>query len=116
MNQTLESFEINPDADTAGIRPQDITDGIAFVLDMDDSGNVCTVNQRASRTGGEFKQYTLHGTVNGEKRRLSFLFEKQLAPIAREFGRNPAAWVGKTLFVTGVPRGNYWDVTIQPKK
>lgn len=110
----LSSFEINPDADVSGIRPQDITQGIVFVIDMDDSGLTCTVNERPSRTGGSFKQYTLHGKVNGEKKRLSFLFEKQLAPLARQWGRNPAAWVGKRLFAQGVQRGQFWDVNIQP--
>lgn len=106
----LTQFEIDTEADVAGIRPEDITNGIKFVLDMNEQGLTCTVNERASRTGGNFKQYTLHGKVDGVSRRLSFLFEKDLAPIARAWGRNPASWVGKTLFVQGVQKGAFWNV------
>jgi hypothetical protein len=116
-NQQLADFEIDPNADVAGIRPQDITDGVAFEVDMDDNGKVCTVQERPSRTGGSFKQYTINGKVDGVKRRLSFLFEKDLAPLAREWGRNPASWVGHTLFVTGVQHNEtkFWSLLLQVK-
>ena len=112
----LLDFEISPDSDTSGIRPEDITGGIAFVIGTDANGRCVTQEKRTAKDGGKFIQYTIYGTVDGEKKRISYLFDRDLAPLARGWGKQPQLWLGKTAFVTGIKdRKGYWSMHFQTR-
>lgn len=111
------TLRIRKDADTAGIRPQDLNDkGEDFTICPNDDGFCVTVEERTAKKGGKFQQYNLHlCDMNGNKRRLGFLFESHLAPLARAFGDDPTQWDGKDVTVIGFKDGQNWNVEVKPR-
>lgn len=116
INQTdVNDFvEIDPDADVSGLQPSELTEGKVFIISTDANGKPVTAEKRKSKTGGEFTQYTLHlRDENNQKHRLSYLFTRHLAPIARRWGKNTEAWHEAAVKITGFQNGQYWDVKIE---
>lgn len=110
----MAEIKIRKDADTAGIRPQDLPmEGQQFTIQANADGATVTVDTRKAKKGGDFQQYTLHVTdKNMNRRRLSYLFESHLAPLARAYGDNPLEWDGQTCTVKPFKDGQNWGVEI----
>jgi hypothetical protein len=110
---------INPNADVAGIRPEDVAGGDTFRVTSDTKSPVLTVQERQPRNGGgSFTQYTMNLQNSlGEPKQLRFLFERHLAPLAKVFGADPEAWRGHIIALKGIQvvrgGGQYWDVEIK---
>lgn len=109
-------IRISKTADTSGIKPEDCVSGASFTICADNDGVVCEQTEREGKQG-TFKQYALHlQDAQGNKRMLSFLFEKHLAVLSRAFGsENPDDWAGKQINVYGFKKANseYWDVRLE---
>lgn len=98
-----QKLSIDPKADQRdGINPKNLV-GInaEFVIYHNpETGEPLDMEMRNGKNG-PFKQYTLHlQTPSGEYRKLQFLFEKDLAPIARAYGNDPSGWQGQPVVVT----------------
>jgi len=81
-------MNINPDADVGGLIPKEYKDRAALILKI-----VKPIDEE-ERKG----QYRLVVTdEEGTEKSLRFLWERQLAPLAKEFGSDADTWVGKKI-------------------
>lgn len=99
---------IDPNADVSGIRPADLTEPL--VIEITDTDPVVTVEERQAKSGGKFDQYTL----NLKDRRVSYLFQRDLAPLAKEWGGDPSEWKGKKVSITAEADGEFMRVVVKP--
>ena len=101
-----------------GINPKQMEKSEVFVVRANDEGEPVLEEKRPTKNGkGVFKQYTLLlKDTDGNDREARYLFPTHMVELAREFGKNTMAWVGKSVLITPKQQGEYWDLELTVTK
>lgn len=93
-------MEISATANIKGIRPKDMTAPERMTIFVPEGIDDCLEAEKREnkKDGGEFTQYVLHLQDADEAHRvLRFLFEADLAPLAKAYGGESATWGGNMV-------------------
>lgn len=110
-------MKISKEADISGINPADLIgkEEEYTITAPEEEDDCLTAEDREARNGGTFTQYTLH-LLDGsdDKKRLSYLFERHLVPLAKAHGEDSTNWIGQKVIVTGKMDGKYANPVLKP--